>query len=298
MTPAVQLTDLSKRFRVRDAKAKESTTITAVDGINLTINTGEIVALLGPNGAGKTTTLDMLLGLQEASSGSAEVFGMSPRAAISNARVSAVFQTGGLLRDITALEAATVIASTFGTNPTLEPIEALRRAGIEYAANRRIPKLSGGEQQKIRFALALLPDPDLLILDEPTAGMDAGARIDFWATMREEASNGRTIIFATHYLDEADEFAQHVVMMSNGKIVVDGPTAEVRARTHARRIAATFAQGEILTVPASDGILLEFASRISDDAARALLAAGAQDLEIAAPSLEDSFLALTKETSR
>ena len=174
--PALRLTDVRKTFAVSGDRVE------AVRGIDLDIAPGEVVAMLGPNGAGKTTTLDMVLGLTEPTSGTVEVFGLHPRRAVDAGRISAVLQTGGLLRDLTVEETVRVVASTFDSP---QPVaEVMERAGITQLARRRVSKCSGGEQQRLRFALALLPDPDLLVLDEPTAGMDVAARRDFWAAMQ------------------------------------------------------------------------------------------------------------------
>src|SRR5690606_24956489 len=215
--PAIALRRAVKEFRTGGS------TFRAVDGVDLSIPRGEIVALLGPNGAGKTTTLDMVLGLTNPSAGEVTVFGEAPRRAVRAGRVSAVLQTGGLLRDLSVRETVTLVASTF-RDPL--PVDAVMdRANIASIARRKVSKCSGGEQQRLRFALALLPDPSLLVLDEPTAGMDVTARAEFWETMREDARAGRTVVFATHYLEEADAFAQRIVMMASGRVVADGTTA-------------------------------------------------------------------------
>src|SRR5215469_17172138 len=189
--PAIDLRGVHKHFgRVR-----------AVRGVDLAIDSGEIVALLGPNGAGKTTTIDMILGLSQPTDGDVSVYGTHPREAIQRGLVSAVLQVGGLLKDLTVAETARYTASLFaGTRPV---DEVLRRAGISDIADRKVGKCSGGEQQRLRFALALLPNPELLILDEPTTGMDVEGRRDFWAAIRKDTSEGRTVVFATHYLEEA-----------------------------------------------------------------------------------------------
>src|SRR5690625_528724 len=187
---AIKLEDIRKVFRNRAAS------VTAVDGISLEIQTGSVVALLGPNGAGKTTTIDLILGLTSPTSGEITVLGKKPRAATVSGGVSAVLQSGGLLRDLRVGETVELIASTF---PNPIPVsQALQRAGLTGLKNRKVAKCSGGEQQRLRFALALLPDPQLLILDEPTTGMDVNARAEFWETMHTEAAQGRTIVFATH----------------------------------------------------------------------------------------------------
>ena len=162
---------------------KDFGSVHAVRGIDLTLQPGEVVAFLGPNGAGKTTTIDMILGLSKPTSGTVEVFGMTPRDAVDRGLVAAVMQTGGLLKDLTVAETLRLTASLF-TSAT-EPDEVMRRAGILEIAGRRVGSCSGGQQQRLRFAMALLPDPDLLILDEPTTGMDVTARREFWAAIRE-----------------------------------------------------------------------------------------------------------------
>ena len=192
---AVRLTDLHKSFG----------DVTAVDGVDLTIRPGEVVALLGPNGAGKTTTIDMILGLSRPTSGDARVFGMSPRQAVDRGLVAAVMQTAGLLPDITVRETVQLTASLFSHRIDAE--EAMHRAGVTDFASRIVKKCSGGQQQRLRFAMALVSDPALLILDEPTTGMDVEGRRSFWETLHADAERGRTIVLATHYLEEADAFA-------------------------------------------------------------------------------------------
>ena len=208
--------------------------VRAVRGIDLAIAPGEIVALLGPNGAGKTTTIDMILGLSQPTDGQVAVYGTHPRQAIERGLVSAVMQTGGLLKDLTVAETARYTASLFASSRPVE--EVLRRAGISHIADRRVGKCSGGEQQRLRFAMALLPNPELLILDEPTTGMDVEGRRDFWAAIRKDAEIGRTVLFATHYLEEADAYADRIVLLRQGEIVADGSGAEVKALASGRTV--------------------------------------------------------------
>ena len=199
--------------------------VRAVNGVDLSVDRGEIVALLGPNGAGKTTFLDMVLGFTEPTSGRLSVLGASPRRAVRAGRVGAVLQTEGLLADLTVKETVSMVAAC---HPRHIPVtEALVRAGATRIATRKVKKCSGGERQRLRFALALLTEPDLLLLDEPTAGMDVRARQEFWAAMHAEAERGRTVIFATHYLQEASDFADRIVLMRQGRVVVDGSVQEV-----------------------------------------------------------------------
>jgi ABC-2 type transport system ATP-binding protein len=289
---AVDATDLHKSFGA----------VTAVDGVTLQIRAGEIVAFLGPNGAGKTTTIDMLLGLSDPDSGAVSVFGESPRAAIAHGLVSAVLQTGGLLKDISVRETLDLTASLFAdTRPVAE---VMQRAGIAEIADRRVGVCSGGQQQRLRFAMALLSDPGLLILDEPTTGMDVEGRRSFWNAIRADAARGRTVLFATHYLDEADEYADRIVLMSRGRIVADGTTADIKNLVSGRSVSATLPDADPVALAALPGVdsvetkgqRLTIHTRDSDAVARHLLIhTRARDIEIAAQNLESVFLALTSE---
>ncbi|NHN57423.1 ABC transporter ATP-binding protein [Calidifontibacter sp. DB0510] len=272
----------------------------AVRGIDLTIGQGEVVAFLGPNGAGKTTTIDLILGLGEPDAGSVEVFGLTPRAAIARGLVAAVMQSGGLLKDITVAETVELTASLFAH---AQPVgDVLQRAGIADIAGAKVGTCSGGQQQRLRFAMALTSDPALIVLDEPTTGMDVAGRRDFWAAIRQDADRGRTVLFATHYLEEADAYADRIVLVRDGQIVADGTGAQIKAQASGRVVRATapdldphllhqpFVQsvehrGEQLLIHTTD----------SDEVARILLSRNAYDLEITAQGLEDAFVALTSK---
>ena len=216
--------------------------VQAVRGVSLSISPGEVVAFLGPNGAGKTTTLDMVLGLSEPTSGKVELFGTSPRRAIKESKVSAVLQTGGLLLDHTVENLVRMVAESF-PHP-LPWRDVMKRADLTEIAKRRVRNCSGGEQQRVRLALALLPDPSLIILDEPTTGMDVTARRRFWNSMHAEAERGATIVFATHYLAEAEMYADRTIIMHRGKVVADGPTNEIRRSFGAQVVTGRFATSE------------------------------------------------------
>ncbi len=277
-TPALKATGLTKRFR-----ASGGETVTAVDGIDLTIDPGEIVAFLGPNGAGKTTTVDMFLGLTSPTGGSIEVYGEPPRRAVAHGRVSAVMQTGGLLPDFTVRETVRAVAALHGRPDRVDVV--VERAGLGPLADRLVKACSGGEQQRLKFALALVPDPELVILDEPTTGMDVGARQEFWDTMRADAADGRTIVFATHYLAEADAFADRTVLMARGRIMADGPTAEVRAAYGGQTVSLRPPAGVVGVHGVDDGWLADLRTAVAP--------LGITDIEVANPSLEAAFLALT-----
>ena len=279
-TPAIRATGLHKTFRATDGS-----TVVAVERVDLTIQPGEIVAFLGPNGAGKTTTVDMLLGLTTPSAGEVEIVGMTPRQAVEAGRVSAVMQTGGLLPDFTVAETVAAIAALHGRLDRVE--EVIERTGLTVVRGRKVQACSGGEQQRLRFALALIPDPDVILLDEPTTGMDVAARQAFWDTMRADAATGRTIVFATHYLAEADAFAERTVLMARGRIVEDGPTADVRAAFGGRTVSFR----PPADVVRRDGLDEEWLARVR----HALAPLGVDGVEVASASLEAAFLALTSE---
>ena len=287
---AIDLQHLTKRYGK----------VTAVNDLTLQVEPGEIVAFLGPNGAGKTTTIDMMLGLAQPDEGAVQVYGKSPWDAIALGEISAVMQTGGLLKDFTIEETVQFTASLYAhARPTNEVLE---RAGILGIAKRRVGKCSGGEQQRLRFAIALLSDPRLLILDEPTTGMDVEGRREFWTSIREDASRGRTILFATHYLDEADAYADRIVLIRQGSVVADGTTAEIKNLASGRRVRATLESPDLSALRAISGVTnieqrgdsLIINCTDSDVVARYLLVeTEARDVEIASENLEAAFVALT-----
>jgi ABC-2 type transport system ATP-binding protein len=275
--------------------------IRAVRGIDVSIAAGETVALLGPNGAGKSTTIDMLLGLLAPDAGTVSVFGSSPNEAVDRGAVGAMLQTGALIKDLSVRELVTMIASLYPA--PLDVRETLELTGASAYADQRTNKLSGGQTQRVRSAVALVSDPELLVLDEPTAAMDVEGRHSFWMTMREFAARGKTILFATHYLEEADAYADRAVLMAHGRIVADGPTNEIKAMVGTRTIRATLPGVDtdaLAALPGVNGVERrgEAATLVcadSDVAIRALLGAypDARDIEIVAAGLEQAFLELT-----
>lgn len=281
---------------------REFGAIRAVDGISLTIQPGEVVALLGPNGAGKTTTIDMILGLQRPTRGAVTVYGLVPQAAVQRGLVAAVMQAGGLLSDLTVRETVEYIAYLFPGHRSIDDVMA--RTGLDGVADRPVGKCSGGEQQRLRFAMALLPDPALLILDEPTQGMDVAGRRGFWAAIRDETTRGRTVLFATHYLEEADAYADRIVMLRAGRIVADGTAAAVKSQASGRIIRATWPGASVDALCGVTGVdhvevqgaTVLIRSHDADVVARHLLTrTPAHDLEIRSTGIEEAFLALTGE---
>jgi ABC-2 type transport system ATP-binding protein len=296
-TTGVELSGLTKSFKSPQGP------VHAVRGIDLTIAVGETVALLGPNGAGKSTTIDMVLGLLKPDAGTIELFGRSPADAIAAGAVGGMLQVGGVISDLSVRELLAMVASLY-PNP-LGVDEVIELCRISDLAGRKTTKLSGGQTQRLRFAVALIANPDLLILDEPTVAMDVEARRQFWTTMRQFATRGKTVVFATHYLEEADAYADRIILMAHGRIVADGPATEIKATVGLRTIRATLPGADVVALAQlpgvtnvdtrGDGVIINCSD--SDTALRALLAAepAARDIEVAGAGLEEAFLQLTGE---
>jgi len=270
--------------------------VRALHGVTTSVRQGEIVALLGPNGAGKTTFVDLLLGLQKPTAGKSQILGMSSAEAIRRCLIGVVNQTGGLPVDMKVSQALSLFGSFYSRPlPSARLLEITKLGGL---SNRRIGKLSGGERQRVRLALALQSDPNVLILDEPTTGMDTTARAEFWEVMGQEATLGRTIVFATHYLAEAEQFAKRSIIMSEGQIIADGATDILKQGNRILRVRfdevvlgeiqrEMFARGWL---PDILGDQLILSCDDTDEAARILLGMpGTHSLEITAPSLEQVF---------
>ncbi|MCF3962025.1 ABC transporter ATP-binding protein [Streptomyces fuscigenes] len=277
--------------------------VTAVDGLTLDLHAGETVALLGPNGAGKSSTLDLLLGLRRPDSGTVSVYGSSPQGAIAAGRVGAMLQSGGLMEGVKVRE---IVKLACDLHPKPHPVaDVLARAGIAQIGDRMVDKLSGGQEQRVRFALATAGANDLIVLDEPTTGMDVTARQAFWSTMREQADQGRTVLFATHYLEEADAIADRVLVLHKGRLLADGTAAEIKAKAGARRIAfdleGTIDEQALRTLPflgalTVSGTTVRIQSHDADATVHALYGLGLypRNLEVAGLGLEQAFVAITE----
>jgi ABC-2 type transport system ATP-binding protein len=278
--------------------------VRAVRSIDLMIAPGETVALLGPNGAGKTTTLDMMLGLTRPDGGTVSVFGAPPAAAVRAGWVGAMLQTGSLPDLLKVREAVTLVASHYPHPLAVEDV--LRLTGAAEFAGRRTTRLSGGQARRAYFALALVGNPDLFILDEPTSGIDVEGRREFWQTVRSIAEQGKTIVFATHYLEEADAFADRIVLIARGRIIADGPATEIKAKAGSRTIRATLPGADVASLGALSGVLS--ADRHGDavilSCSDADIVLGAllgkfpgvvRDIEVQGRSLEEAFVELTAD---
>ncbi len=277
----------------------------AVRGIDVTIARGETVALLGPNGAGKSTTIDMILGLAKPDDGGVEVLGRTPAEAVAAGLVGAMLQTGQLIRNLSVRELVAMTASLYPRPLAVDDV--LELVGLKDVAKHRTQKLSGGETQRVRFAVALIGDPELMILDEPTVAMDVEGRRAFWLAMRRLAAEGRTLLFATHYLEEADANSDRAILLAQGHVVADGPTTEIKGRVGTRTIRATLPDvepSELAALPGAEsadrhGEAIAMVCSDSDQAIRALLQSHpeARDIEIVGAGLEDAFVRLTASSA-
>jgi ABC-2 type transport system ATP-binding protein len=291
--PVVSFVNVSKHFG----------SLKAVDGLSLDLRPGETTALLGPNGAGKSTSLDMLLALRKPTSGRINMFGEDPYHAVKSGRVGAMLQSGGLMPEVTVRELVTLVTTL---HPRPEPIDlTLERAGIDKFAHQRVDRLSGGQTQRVRFALAICGKSELIVLDEPTTAMDVETRRLFWDSMKAEVAEGRTLLFATHYLEEADQAADRILVINRGRLLADGTPAEIKAKAGARRITFHLDQvGEqfLLGLPGLVNLevrrdFVQIQTSDSDATLYGVLDAGLRprDIEVTGLGLEQAFLAITAE---
>ena len=294
--PVVSFENVSKHYG----------SLKAVDGLTLDLRKGETVALLGPNGAGKSTSLDMLLALRKPTSGKIEMFGSDPYHAVKSGKVGAMLQSGGLMPEVTVRELVTLVT---GLHPRPVPVDTtLRRAGIATIADQRVDRLSGGQTQRVRFALAIVGDCDLIVLDEPTTSMDVETRRLFWSSMKEEVAEGKTLLFATHYLEEADQAADRILVINRGRLLADGTPAEIKARAGAKQLSFRLDRVDepfLLGLPGLvsldvRGDVVHIQSSDSDATLYALLDAGYRpaEVEIGSLGLEQAFIAITAEDDR
>jgi ABC-2 type transport system ATP-binding protein len=279
--------------------------IHALDHVSFDIDRGETVALLGPNGAGKSTAIDTMLGLREPTSGEVRVLGGRPAAAVAAGRIGGMLQTGGLPEGGTVSELIGLFRQLYrDRRPTAE---LMRVAGIADLGDRRVEKLSGGQTQRVRFAMALAGDPELLFLDEPTAALDVEARRNFWRSVEAITEHGTTVLFATHYLDEADANASRIIVVNHGRIIADGTPSQIKAYTATRTlrfttpvpdpalllglpgVADVLVNGEVVTVRTGD----------ADATLPALYALGlpVKAMEVGGGGLEESLIALTSDSN-
>ena len=280
--------------------------LVAVNAFSFSVGRGDITALIGPNGAGKSTSLDMLLALRKPTSGRIRMFGDDPYHAVKSGRVGAMLQSGGLMPEVTVRELVELVTKL---HPNPEPVQTtLKRAGIAQFADQRVDRLSGGQTQRVRFALAICGKSELIVLDEPTAAMDVETRRLFWNSMKEEVAAGRTLLFATHYLEEADQAADRILVINRGRLLADGTPAEIKARAGAKRLSFRLDKVDepfLLGLPGLVNLevrhdVVQIQSSDSDATLYAILDAGyrPREIEVTSLGLEQAFLAITAEDDR
>src|SRR5438067_4040490 len=245
MTPAIHCTNLVKRYDGRPP-------VEAVRGLDLTVHPGECFGLLGPNGAGKTTTIEIIEGLTEATAGEVSLFGLRwgrDDKAIKE-RVGISLQETKLSEKLTVRETVTLFRSFYRRGP--EPDEVIRLVSLEEKAEARVGKLSGGQQQRLAVACALVGDPDLLLLDEPTTGLDPQSRRQLWDLIRTFRTQGRTVLLTTHYMDEAERLCDRVAVVDHGKVIALGTPRELIARLGGEHVIDFAVSGLPISAPALD----------------------------------------------
>ncbi|MGE5286794.1 MAG: ABC transporter ATP-binding protein [Micromonosporaceae bacterium] len=292
--PAVEFRDVVKVYHPG---------VRALDNVSFDIARGETVALLGPNGAGKSTAIDTMLGLRSRTSGNVTVLGMEPADAVAAGRIGGMLQTAGLPESSKVGELLGLFRKLYKSSRSQS--ELLELAGLTDLADRPADKLSGGQMQRVRFALALAGRPELLFLDEPTVGLDVESRRHFWDSMRNVTAEGTTVLFATHYMDEADANADRIIVVSRGRVIADGTPAEIKAYTSTRTIRASTPDPNLsvlLTLPGAvdvsvRGEAVTIRSSDADATLHGLYALGQpiRGLEIGGGGLEEALLALTSD---
>jgi len=276
----------------------------ALDGLDLEVGQGEVLALLGPNGAGKSTTISALLGLVRPQVGRVEVLGTDPRQAVADGRVGAMLQSGsgiGLPPGVRVEDALDLVRRLY--RRPARRAQIIERADIGALLRRRTDRLSGGQAQRVRFAIAIAGDPEIVFLDEPTSAMDVESRQGFWRMMRDFGDEGRTVLFATHHLTEADDIADRVVVLNHGKVVADGPGATIKAAVTTKRLRFVTDRPNRAELSELDGVTeidicgtgVSIDSLDADATIRDLVGRGVpfSDLEITGAGLEQAFVALT-----
>jgi ABC-2 type transport system ATP-binding protein len=287
-----------------DSASKRYGGVLALDRVDLEVRRGEVLALLGPNGAGKTTAISLLLGLRRTDTGSATLFDAAPHALTSRRRIGAMLQTTGVPETLTVGELVALFRCYYPRPRTVTDI--VEMAGIGDLLKRRYGKLSGGQQRRVQFALALAGNPEILFLDEPTTGLDVDARATLWKTIRDLLFEGCAVVLTTHYLEEAEALATRVSVLARGRIVAAGSVQQIRARVAQRQIRCVsgLVAGEIAQWPqvrsaTRDGERIEIVTDAAEVVVRQLLAAdaGLSELEIKRAGLAEAFIEITKEAA-
>ena len=287
--PAAQLIDAVKKYG----------DVEALRGVNLSIESSQVVAVLGPNGAGKTTAISLLIGLRKPTSGKAQLFGVDPTDLSARSRVGIMLQESGVPQMLKVREIIDLFR-TYYPRPMARD-KAIAMAGLQEKANALVKELSGGQRQRLYFALAICGDPDVLFLDEPTVGMDVEGRRSFIDRIAEFASMGRTVVLTTHYLEEADQLAKRVVVIDRGKVIADATPAEIKSKVAGKRIrfVASLTEDQLGGLPVSGTTIknhhVQFLTNQPETVLRELFRRGVDisELEVSGADLEEAFISLT-----
>ena len=290
MPPAAELVDATKKYGEVDA----------LKGVTIRIELGEVVAMLGPNGAGKTTSISLLLGLRKPTSGKALLFGLDPTNLQSRSRVGVMLQESGVPDMLKVREIVDLFRSYYPKPMARD--SAIAIAGLEEKANALVKELSGGQKQRLYFALAVCGDPDVLFLDEPTVGMDVEGRRSFIERIAGFARSGRTVVLTTHYLEEADQLAERVIVIDRGLVIADAPPAEIKSRVAGKRVrfsAPAVKEKDLEGLPVTAVTINDHSVQLltnqPESVLREIFRRGVEisDLEVAGADLEDAFIAIT-----
>jgi ABC-2 type transport system ATP-binding protein len=299
----MDMTELAVELR---GATKSYGSVEALRGVDIAVPQGQAIAMLGPNGAGKTTAINLMLGLRKPTGGQALLFGMDPGERRARSRAGVMLQESGV-NDVMHVDEVVDQFRAYYPNP-LPRDRAIAIAGLEEKTHKAVRTLSGGQKQRFYYALAICGDPDVLFLDEPTVGMDVESRRAFLEVIREFAASGRTVVLTTHYLEEADQLAERIIVIDRGKVIADGTPGEIKARVGGRRI--TFDTNHHLTEAEFEGLpvrSLDLRGRrawmLSDEpetVLAALFARGIEmrNLEVVGADLEEAFLSLTGRDGR
>ena len=278
-------------------------TLRALDGLDLSLHAGQVTSLLGANGAGKTTAIGLLLGLLRADSGTVELFGRDPCELAARRQIGVMLQTAGLPERLRVGELLSQARSYYPNARSIADCVAL--AGLDGLLDRAYGKLSGGQQRRVQFAIAVCGRPRLLFLDEPTTGLDIDARQKLWQAIRELVAQGSGVLLTTHYLEEAEALSDRVVVLDRGKLVAEGSVREIRAHVSQRRVrcitavdADVAARWPGVREAVRDGEYLRIVAEAAEPVVRRLFDADPDlhELEVQRAGLADAFLELTRTT--
>ena len=283
--------------RLVDAR-KSYATVEALSGVNLDVHKGRLVALLGPNGAGKTTAISLLCGLRRPTSGTVELFGGNPEQPVNRRLLGVTPQDTGFPESLKVREIVDLVRAHYADPVPAE--EALHHLGITHLANRQTGGLSGGEKRRLAVALAFVGRPRLVILDEPTTGLDVDSRRALWQVVREYLARGGTVLLTTHYLEEAEALADEVVVIDKGSILAQGSVADITAQVDVTRVRLRVAElpdlPGVVEIEKERDVTVVYTTD-ADEFVRRLVHSGAafSGIEVAPVSLEEAFLRLTSE---